>query len=80
MTKRQKSKRRYHVKVYTCTYDDDGMLLVKQLVHEQDTWAVSERKAECNARFNSGQPYCGNAEYDGGNWLRTIECEVTQHE
>lgn len=80
MPKLPKSKRKFHVKVYTRTYDDDGTLEVERLVHEQDTWAASERQAESNARHNSGLPYHGNASYDNGRWYRTVECEVVQCE
>lgn len=80
MPKIPKSKQKYHVKVFTRTYDDDGILQVERLVHEQDTWALSERQAVSNARHNSGLPYHGNAAYDGGRWFRAVECEVVKCE
>ena len=76
----KKPKRKFHVRIFTRTYDDDGNLECEQLVHEQDTWAVSERKAESNARHNSGIPYHGNACAEGGHWFKQTEAEVLAYD
>lgn len=70
------SKQKYHVKIITRTYDDDGVLICEEVVYEQDTWAVSERQAENNARHNSGYPYHGRASIDECKWSKVIDAEV----
>ena len=72
----RKPKRRFHVRIFTRTYNDDGLLECEQLIHEQDTWAVSEKQAENNARHNSGIPYHGTAYAESGHWSKHTEAEV----
>ncbi len=72
----KKEKKKYHVRLIQRTFNDDGLLECEHVVHEQDTWAVSERKAECNVRHNSGYPYHGWATAEGGHWSTTIDEEV----
>ena len=76
----KKPKKKYHVKIFTKTYDDDGIVVCEQLVHEQDTWAVSEKQAENFARHNSGYPYHGRATVDEHSWSKSIEAEVSAYE
>ena len=72
----KKEKKKYHVRIFTRTYDDDGLLICEQVVYEQDTWAVSERQAENNVRHNSKYPYHGYAFAHGVRWSKCIEAEV----
>ena len=76
----KRPKRKYHVRIFTRTYDDDGMLECEQMVYEQDTWAVSEKQAECNVRHNSGIPFHGNMMAEGGHWSRWTEAEVLAYD
>lgn len=73
-----KQKQKYHVRIITRTYDDDGLLMCEQVVYEQDTWAVSPKKAESNVRHNSGYPYHGRATAEGGHWSKVIDAEVKE--
>ena len=73
-----REKNKYHVRLIKRTFNDDGLLECEYVVHEQDTWAVSERKAECNVRHNSGYPYHGWARAESDRWSTSIDAEVEE--
>lgn len=71
-----KSKQKYHVKLISRVYSDDGLLEYEEVIYEQDTWAVSAKKAENNVRHNSGYPFHGHASFDANRYVKVIEADV----
>lgn len=75
-----KRKHKYHVTLSKVIRDDDGRIEHEYVVYEQDTFALSPKKAVSNARYNSGYPSHGNVSYMGASSFATIEakCELVE--
>lgn len=75
-----KRKHKYHVTLSKVTRDDDGRIEHEYVIYEQDTYALSPKKAISNARYNSGYPNRGNVSYMGASSFATIEakCELVE--